>query len=98
MDTNKAWQEEIERIMQLDLDDMDYDDMVKLTLEYQDEEELERWEEAGSKERCRKQEEFESKYGVSYPIRKDAPEKVKQVYEKLCEIELAAAREGIIIN
>lgn len=97
MNTNEAWNKEITRIMALNVDDMEYTDLTMLALEYRDTEELAKWAAEGSDAYFERQKEYEKKYGISYPIKENAPDKVKKAYSKLCNMRLEAAREGTII-
>ena len=95
---NEYRNEWIAEVLQKDVSDMRYVELVVLTLEFRDEEELDRWSEGGDEEYDRISEEYEAEHGVAYPIRKDAPQKVKEAYERLCEIDKDAASKGIVID
>lgn len=94
----KGWEEEIKEIMDKDVSDMDYDELSKLTLAFRDDDEVERWSEKGDDYYETMEETYTNKYGIAYPIKDDAPDKVKKAYERLSEMELNAAKEGIILG
>ena len=95
---NEAWDQMIAEIMRKDVADMDYDELTKVTMAYRDDEEVGRWSDRGDDYYEMMEETYESKYGITYPLRKDAPDKAKEAYKRLSEIELKATEKGVIIQ
>lgn len=92
---DREFMAEVEEILQKAVADMTYDDLVKVTMAYMDDEARERWDRQGlfteMSNECKR------RFGVEYPIKQDAPDKVKEAYKRLGEMERKASEEEVIL-
>ena len=95
MDEDREFMAEVEEILQKDVAEMGYDDLSKVTMAYMDDEARERWDKQGLLSEMTA--ECVKRYGVDYPIRRDAPEKVKEAYKRIGEMERKARKDDAIL-